>query len=49
MSLMFYGCSKLSSLPDIAKWNVNKVEDIDKNGMFDQCTSLSSIPKFSKK
>ena len=28
MSDMFYKCSSLSSLPDISKWNTNKVTDM---------------------
>ena len=28
MSCMFYGCSSLSSLPDISKWNTNNVTNI---------------------
>ena len=50
MSNMFSNCSILSSLPDLSKWNIN--EEIEINGMFANCTSLSlsSIPeKFIKK
>ena len=39
MSYMFSGCSSLSSLPDISKWNTNNV--INMNGMFYGCSSLS--------
>ena len=28
MISMFYGCSSLSSLPDISKWNTNNVTDM---------------------
>ena len=28
MSYMFYECSKLSSLPDISKWNTSNVKDM---------------------
>ena len=43
---MFYGCSSLSSLPDISKWNTNNVTNI--KGMFYGCSSLSSLPDISK-
>ena len=46
MSYMFYGCSSLSSLPDISKWNFNNV--IDMSYMFYGCSSLSSLPDISK-
>ena len=38
MSYMFYECSSLSSLPDISKWNTNKVTDI--NSIFDECPNI---------
>ena len=43
---MFGECSSLSSLPDISKWNTNKVNDI--SFMFYRCSSLSSLPDISK-
>ena len=43
---MFEGCSSLSSLPDISKWNTNNVTDM--GGMFYNCSSLSSLPDISK-
>ena len=46
MSYMFYGCSLLSSLPDISKWNTNNVTNM--NYMFCKCLSLSSLPDISK-
>ena len=46
ISDMFYGCSSLSSLPDISKWNTNNVTDI--SWMFWGCSSLSSLPDISK-
>jgi len=46
MSNMFEGCSSLSSLPDISKWNTNNVKYM--HGMFDGCKSLSSLPDISK-
>ena len=42
---MFRGCSSLSSLPDISKWNANKVNDM--SSMFYGCSSLSSLPDTS--
>ena len=41
MSGMFDNCSSLSSLPDISKWNTNKV--IDMKEMFKNCFSLLFI------
>ena len=46
LSCMFYGCTSLSSLPDISKWNTNKVTNM--SYMFAECSSLLSIPDISK-
>ena len=46
MSYMFDGCSSLSSLLDISKWNTNNVNDM--SYMFYECSSLSSLPDISK-
>ena len=46
MGFMFSGCSSLSSLPDISKWNTNYVFDM--SFMFFGCSSLSSLPDISK-
>ena len=43
---MFSSCSSLSSLPDISKWNIDKVTDMD--NMFYACLSLTSLPNLSK-
>ena len=43
---MFGRCSLLSSLPDISKWNTNKVTNL--NGIFSGCSSLSDLPNISK-
>ena len=43
MSCMFSGCSSLTSLPDISKWNTENVEDI--SSMFNGCKSLKEILK----
>ena len=45
MSYIFYGCSSLSSLPDISKWNTNKVTYM--SYMFDGCsnTIFSKVTK----
>ena len=43
---MFGVCSSLLSLPDISKWNTNKVSDMSK--MFFECSSLSFLPDISK-
>jgi len=42
MSYMFYGCSSLSNLPDISKWNTNNVTNMD--SMFNGCSKLLKIP-----
>ena len=42
MSFLFYGCSSLSSLPDISKWNTLNVTKI--NSIFDNCSSLKQRP-----
>ena len=46
MSDMFNGCSKLSNLPDISKWNTDNVNNM--HGIFGNCKSLSSLPEISK-
>ena len=46
MSEMFAFCSKLSSIPDISKWNTKNVNNM--SYMFKGCESLSSIPDISK-
>ena len=46
MSELFSGCSSLSYLPDISKWNINNVTNI--SGLFYECSSLSSLPDISK-
>ena len=42
MSSMFSNCTKLSSLPDISKWNTSNVNDMNK--MFYGCKSELNIP-----
>jgi len=46
MSYMFDGCSSLSSLPDISKWNTNNVNNM--SYMFYKCSSLSTLTDISK-
>ena len=46
MKSMFYKCKRLSSLPDISKWNTNEV--LDMTCIFYGCTSLLSFPDISK-
>ena len=46
MRSMFNGCSKLSSLPDISKWNTNNVTNYE--DIFDQCLKLSKLPNIFK-
>ena len=45
MNGMFFGCSTLSSLPDISIWDTNNVTDM--NHMFYGCSSLFSLPDIS--
>ena len=42
MNNMFCSCSSLTSLPDISKWNINKVKK--KTDMFKSCKSSLNIP-----
>ena len=46
MCNMFHGCSSLSSLPDISKWDTSNVTNMSL--MFHGCSSLSSLPDISK-
>ena len=46
MSGLFFGCSSLSFIPDISKWNTKNVKSI--NQMFPRCLSLSFLPDISK-
>ena len=46
MSYMFYNCNSLNSLPDLSKWNLNKVNNI--SFMFSNCIFLKSLPDISK-
>ena len=43
---MFIGCSSITSIPDISKWNTKNVKDI--SAMFYYCESLSSLPDIFK-
>ena len=45
MNHMFDGCSSLSSLPDISKWNTNN--DTDMSFMFSGCSN-TIFSKFIK-
>ena len=46
LTAMFHNCKSLISLPDISKWNINKVSDL--SGVFYNCKSLISLPDISK-
>ena len=46
MSEMFSYCKSLNSLPDISKWDTNKVTNM--SNMFYNCESLKSLPDFRK-
>ena len=43
---MFFYCYSLISLPDMSKWNTDKVDSIE--AMFYKCMSLKSLPGISK-
>ena len=43
---MFEGCSSLFYLPDLSKWNISKIVNI--NSIFKECSSLESLPDISK-
>ena len=44
---MFSNCSKLSSLPDISKWNTSNLENND--ALFGGCNELKNKPTINKK
>ena len=46
MSDLFNGCSSLSTLPDISKWNLDKCTDI--SSLFKYCSKLTSLPDIAK-
>ena len=46
MSYLFCKCNSLEKLPDISKWDVKNVTNM--NGIFAECYSLKSIPDISK-
>ena len=46
MNNLFNECTSLKSLPDISKWNVEKIANISE--MFKCCSSLNSLPDISK-
>ena len=46
ISEMFKGCSCLKTLPNISKWNTEKINIM--KGLFEGCTSLKELPDISK-
>ena len=46
MNALFYECSSLKSIPDISKWKIKNVVNI--NNIFKGCSSLLSFPDISK-
>jgi len=42
MRALFSGCNKLSSLPDISKWNTNNATNM--STIFQLCSSLIELP-----
>ena len=51
MSYLFNECSSLVELPDISKWNIKNISNL--NGIFNNCSLLTFIPNikwiFNKK
>ena len=43
---LFFSCAKLEKLPDISKWETNKVINISE--IFFRCSLLNNIPDISK-
>ena len=43
---MFVGCSSLTELPDISRWNTSNVINVAQ--IFDNCSSLLYLPDISK-
>ena len=43
---LFHGCNSLKSLPDISKWDISNVYNMD--GIFGYCYSLISLPNISE-
>ena len=43
---MFYGCFSLNYLPDISKWDIDNINNI--NYIFNRCSSLTFLPDISK-
>ena len=46
MSNIFYNCKSLEKIPDISKWNTDKVTDM--HNIFSGCELLKSLPDISK-
>ena len=42
---MFFKCESLNELPDISKWNISKVNDME--AMFYEYSQLSNFPNIS--
>ena len=43
---MFHQCSSLASIPNLSKWNINNVYEM--NSFLEACSLLISLPNFSK-
>ena len=46
MESMFSGCTNLSSLPDISRWDTINVTNM--SSVFSQCENLTTLPDISK-
>lgn len=45
MSYVFVKCSSLKEFPDISKWDISNVNNLD--GIFIYCSSLEHLPEIS--
>ena len=43
---MFYKCSSLLSIPDISKWNIKRINNMEK--LFYRCLKLINLPDIFK-
>ena len=46
MNSLFYGCKSLTSIPDISKWNTNKIKDM--GNLFNGSENATELPEISK-
>ena len=46
MNSLFYGCKSLISIPNISKWRINEVKNLD--NIFYGCEKVKELPDLSK-